>query len=87
MPAHQAEFWREGFGVADIFVSYTSSDRGASGDAGGALSLAETALAGAEKILGPDHPWTKSSADVTAKALDALGRGGEAAALRAKFGL
>jgi hypothetical protein len=83
MSAHQAEFWREGFGVADIFVSYTSSDRGASG----ALSLGKAALAGDEKILGPDHPWTKNSARVTADALDALGRGEEAAALRAKFGL
>jgi hypothetical protein len=73
--------------VADIFVSYTSSDRGASGDAGGALSLAETALATHEKILCPDHPWTKNSARVTAKALDTLGRGEKAAALRAKFGL
>jgi tetratricopeptide (TPR) repeat protein len=52
-----------------------------------ALPLAETALAGHEKILGPGHPWTKNSARVTADALEALGRGGEAVALREKFGI
>jgi len=57
------------------------------GDAGGALPLAEAALAAHEKILGPDHPWTKNSAGATADALEALGRGGEAAVLRGKFGL
>ena len=57
------------------------------GDASGALLLAEAALAGHEKLLVPDHPWTKASAGVRALALDASGRGGEAAALRAKFGV
>jgi tetratricopeptide (TPR) repeat protein len=57
------------------------------GNSSEALSLAEAALAGHEKILGPDHPTTKFSAGVTANALIALERGGEAAALRARFGL
>ena len=56
-------------------------------DAGWALALAETALVAFEKILGPDHPWTKNSTRVTAEALEALGRAGEAAVLRGRFGL
>jgi tetratricopeptide (TPR) repeat protein len=59
----------------------------ATGDLAQALSLAEAALAAHEKTLGLDHPWTKESARVTARALDAVGRGGEAAALRATFGV
>jgi tetratricopeptide (TPR) repeat protein len=58
-----------------------------SGDTGGALPLGQAALGAHEKILGPDHPWTKASARVTADAVNALGRSGEAADLRAKFGL
>jgi tetratricopeptide (TPR) repeat protein len=52
-----------------------------------ALLLSEAALAAHEKVLGTDHPWTKDSAAVAAAALDALGRAGEAAALRARYGL
>ena len=40
--------------MADIFVSYTSSDR----DMGGALSLIETALAAHKKFLAPTTPTT-----------------------------
>jgi hypothetical protein len=39
------------------------------------------------KALGPDRPWTKDSARVTADALDALGRTEEAKALRERYGL
>ena len=59
----------------------------ASGDAGEALALGEAALVVHDKVLGKDHPWTKDSARVTADALDALGRGGEAAALRRRYGI
>ena len=52
-----------------------------------ALAMAETALAAHERVLGADHPWTKGSALVTAGALDALGRGDEAAAVRARYGI
>jgi tetratricopeptide (TPR) repeat protein len=52
-----------------------------------ALALGETALAGHDKALGPNNPWTKDSARVNAAALDALGRGEDAAALRAHYRL
>ena len=52
-----------------------------------ALALAEPALAAHEKVLGAAHPWTQGSARVTADALDALGRGEEAAGVRARFGV
>jgi hypothetical protein len=52
-----------------------------------ACTLSETALAALEKALGADHPWTKASAGVVARSLDALDRVDEAAALRARFGL
>ena len=52
-----------------------------------ALALSETALAGHDKALGPNNPWTKDSARVNAEALDALGRGKDAAALRAHYAL
>ncbi|MGB8899012.1 MAG: tetratricopeptide repeat protein [Methylocella sp.] len=52
-----------------------------------ALLLAESALATHARINGPNHPWTKDSVRVAAEALDALGRAGEAAALRARYGL
>jgi hypothetical protein len=52
-----------------------------------ALTLAETALANHDNVLGRDHVWTKESARVTSDALDALGRGGEAKALRERHGL
>jgi hypothetical protein len=49
--------------------------------------MAETALAAHDKVLGASHPWTKASAEVVARALDALGRADEAVAVRAKYGL
>jgi hypothetical protein len=52
-----------------------------------AVTFAETALAIHEATSGPNHPWTKDSARVTADALDALGRSDEAAALRERYGL
>ena len=52
-----------------------------------ALALSETALASHDKALGPNNPWTKDSARVNAEALDALGRGEDAAALRAHYAL
>jgi tetratricopeptide (TPR) repeat protein len=52
-----------------------------------ALIMAEAALAVHAATNGPNHPWTKDSARVTADALDALGRGAEAEALRARYGL
>jgi len=51
-----------------------------------ALALGEAALATHETASGPNHPWTKNSARVTADALEALGRAEEAAALRARYG-
>jgi tetratricopeptide (TPR) repeat protein len=59
----------------------------ASGNPDAALISGEAALVAHEKILGQNHPWTKGSASVSADALDALGRAGEAAALRARYGL
>ncbi|RBP08535.1 Tfp pilus assembly protein PilF [Roseiarcus fermentans] len=52
-----------------------------------ALALAEAALAAHDKALRADHTWTKDSARAVAAALDALGRGEEAAAVRARYGL
>jgi tetratricopeptide (TPR) repeat protein len=52
-----------------------------------ALALSDTALAGHDKALGPNDPWTKDSARVTVEALDALGRGEDADALRAHYAL
>ena len=49
-----------------------------------ALQLARGALAVHERANGPNHPWTKDSAGVTADALAALGRAEEAKALRKK---
>ena len=46
-----------------------------------------TGARGAEKVLGPDHPWTKASAGVVARALGALSRADEAAAVRAHHGI
>jgi hypothetical protein len=56
------------------------------GDGSAALTFGETALAAHTKLLGPNHPWTKDSARVTADALDALGRTEEAKALRERMG-
>jgi len=56
-------------------------------DAPRALTLAEAALAAHEKSLGPRHPWTKDSAQVAACALETLGRGDKAKALRAQYDL
>jgi hypothetical protein len=50
-------------------------------------AFAETALAIHAASSGPNHPWTKDSASVTAEALDVLGRTGEAKALRERYGL
>jgi hypothetical protein len=52
-----------------------------------ALALSETAFAAHDKVLGRSHAWTKDHARVIADALDALGRTGEAKALREKYGL
>jgi hypothetical protein len=52
-----------------------------------ALTLGETALAAHGEVLGRDHAWTKESARVTANALDALGRTGEAKELRERYGV
>src|SRR5262249_33348950 len=57
------------------------------GSAAEALALAETALAGDEKVLGKDHPWTRDSAAKVAEALAKLGRADEALALRQRCGL
>src|SRR5207302_6737095 len=59
----------------------------ASGNATEALALAKMALSAHDKALGSGHARTKQSARVTADALDALGRGDEAAALRARYGI
>jgi hypothetical protein len=52
-----------------------------------APTFAEAALAVHTASNGPNHPWTKDSATVTADALDAPGRADEAAVLRARHGL
>jgi hypothetical protein len=52
-----------------------------------AHTVGETALTADNKVLRPDHPWTKDSARVTADALDALGRAEEAKALRERYGI
>jgi tetratricopeptide (TPR) repeat protein len=52
-----------------------------------ALALSEMALAGHDKALGPNNPWTKDSARVNAAALVALGRGEDAGAVRARYAL
>jgi hypothetical protein len=57
------------------------------GRAAEALPLAQAALATHEATSGPNNPWTKDSARVVADALDALNRGGEAATLRARYGI
>ena len=49
--------------------------------------LVRHALAIHEKALGPDDHWTKNSAQVTADALDALGRAEEGSALRTRYGI
>jgi hypothetical protein len=51
------------------------------------LGHAETALRAHEKVLGPNHRWTRDTACVTAEALDALGRADQAAAFRARYGV
>ncbi len=57
------------------------------GDLAAAQPLCERALAIFEKALGPGHPSTKNSARGLALTLDALGRGDEAAGVRARYGL
>ena len=49
-----------------------------------ALQLARAALAAHERANGPNHPWTRDSAGVTAAA---LGLAAEAKALRKKYSL
>jgi hypothetical protein len=50
-----------------------------------ARAIAEMAAASHEKVLGPNHVWTVDSAQVTADALDAVGRAEEAAELRKRY--
>jgi tetratricopeptide (TPR) repeat protein len=57
------------------------------GDPHSALVMSEAALAAYEKALGVNHPWTKFAAEVSADALDTLGRADEARALRTKYGI
>jgi hypothetical protein len=52
----------------------------ASGNTSEAAALGEAALAAHHAALGLAHPWTRDSARITADALAALGRTGEAAA-------
>jgi hypothetical protein len=58
----------------------------AAGRPGESLQLAQNALAIHEQAFGVSDGWTKGSAQVTADALDALGRTGEASALRWRYG-
>ena len=57
----------------------------ASGNASEALTLGEAALTAHDEALGREHAWTKDSAHVIARALDALGRAEEAKAQREKY--
>jgi hypothetical protein len=59
----------------------------AEGASSEALALSDAALAAHDKVLGPDHHWTKDSARTKASALVALGRPDEAAAIRANYDL
>jgi tetratricopeptide (TPR) repeat protein len=52
-----------------------------------AHELFRRALAICQKLYGPDNPETKRCGWFTADALDALGRGDEALALREKYGI
>ena len=52
-----------------------------------AHAVAVTALAIHAAAIGAHHSWTKDSARVSADALDALGRGDEAMAVREKYGI
>ncbi len=52
-----------------------------------AVGIGEAALAVHAATSGPNHPWTKDSARVTADALAALDRASEAAALRERYSL
>ena len=49
--------------------------------------MSSSALAALERSLSVDHEWTRFSADVTAAALDALGRADEAAEVRSRYGI
>jgi tetratricopeptide (TPR) repeat protein len=57
------------------------------GRAADALEIAQSALAAHHRVLGPKHRATGASARVASEALDALGRGDEAAALRRRHGI
>jgi tetratricopeptide (TPR) repeat protein len=59
----------------------------AEGAATEAFIASETALAALEESLGKNHSWTKGCAHVAGDALAAVGRAGEAASLRARFGI
>jgi hypothetical protein len=59
----------------------------ATGSPQDALKFGAAALAAHDTALGPSHPWTADSAGVMAKALDAVGRSGEAGELRQRYGL
>ena len=50
-----------------------------------ACAEATQALAIHERAFGPTHQWTQDSAAALAAALDALGRGEEAAAARQRY--
>jgi hypothetical protein len=52
-----------------------------------ALALAQAALPVHETTSGPDHPWTRDSANAVADALEALNRSDEAATLRERYGI
>ena len=72
------------FAGARLLPQARPRDRGQSGEA---LTLGETAFGAHDNTLGRDHDLTKDSARVTADALDALGRTGEAKALRERYGV
>jgi len=51
------------------------------------IEFSAAALAAHEATLRRSHPWTADSAGVMAQCLDALGRTGEAAEIRQRYGL
>jgi hypothetical protein len=57
------------------------------GEPAEAQRIGGIALAGHDKAFGLAHSWTRDAAHVTADALDALGRGDEAEALRTRYGV
>ena len=57
------------------------------GRANKALAVSQSALATQEGASDGKHPWIKFTADVTARALDELGRTEDAKALRERYGV